>query len=58
MKTTRIRTSVFLVVLLMLFSATVGMAQNVTLNCVKAFPNERYVMVTFLSGIEILGTCL
>jgi ribose transport system substrate-binding protein len=42
----------------MLFAAVGGFSQNVTLNGVKAFPNERYVMVTFLSGIEFWQPCL
>ena len=51
------RVFAFLVVFAMLFAAVGASSQNVTLNGVKAFPNERYVMVTFLSGIEFWVPC-
>ncbi|MGA2641913.1 MAG: substrate-binding domain-containing protein [Spirochaetia bacterium] len=49
MKTTR---RWLLVALILLIVAALGPAQGVVLNGVKPMPNEKYVMVTFLSGIE------
>lgn len=47
-----------LVALALLIIATAGPAQSIVLNGVKPLPNERYVMVTFLSGIEFWKPCV